>query len=314
MESGEHIELEVAPDDAGRRLDEWFAERLGDAGSRSQVQKWIEGGLLLGGGRRLRSSTRVKAGERYGVVVPAPVLPDLTPVDLNLRLLYEDEELAVIVKPPGIAVHPGPGDGGLTLLNGLLHLWKDLPEHSDPIRPGIVHRLDKLTEGLLVVAKTERALRALSARFKERSVLKEYWAWLLASPPRDRDVVSLPLERHPVQRLKMRIAKPGTGREAISIYRIERVIPSQKGRRFTLTRIRIRTGRTHQIRVHMAHLGAPVVGDPLYSRSASHFSSCGMLLLARRLRFHHPLEGRELEFELEFPERFVDFEQRCHLL
>lgn len=314
MDPGEYIELEVAPADTGRRLDEWFAERLGESGSRSQVQRWIAADLVSGGGGRLRASTRVKSGERYGLVVPFPVLPDLTPVDLRLRIIYEDEELAVIVKPPDLAVHPGPGDAGLTLLNGLLHLWKDLPESTDQYRPGIVHRLDKPTEGLLVVAKTERALRVLAAGFKERTVLKEYWAWLLASPPRDRGVVRLPLERHPVHRLKMRIAEPPAGREAISIYRVEKEISSQRGRRFTLVRIRIRTGRTHQIRVHMAHLGAPVVGDPLYSRSASHFSHYGMLLFARRIRFFHPLEKREMEFELELPERFVRFEEKCHLL
>ena len=259
----------------------------------------------------IKASAKIKAGAVYRIKVPAPILPDLTPRDLNLRVIYEDDEIAVIVKPPGLSVHPGPGDADITLLNGLLYLWKDLPAGADDYRPGIVHRLDKPTEGLLAVAKNELAHRRMSAAFKNREIYKEYLAWLLAAPRETRGTVKLPIERHPSERLKMRIAETALGRDATTHYDVQQTIVSRRGRKYARALIRIDTGRTHQIRVHMSHLGSPVVGDPLYSRSASRFEKFGLLLLARRLRFCHPVSGKELEFELETPERFLDFEREC---
>ena len=327
MNPGETIELTVEPEEAGERLDRWLTNRLGDEASRSLVRKWLDGGAIRVRAEdaeprtaKLKASGQIKSGEQYVITVPPPVVPDLTPRDLDLRVLYEDADLAVIVKPPNLAVHPGPGDDGLTLLNGLLYLWNDLPagsggDSSEPaaevVRPGIVHRLDKLTEGLLLVARNEKAHRKLSAEFKERTIKKEYLAWLAAAPRETQGEIRLPIERHPVERLKMRVAPEGRGRDAITHFEIIQSIASRKGRKFNLARIRIETGRTHQIRLHMSHIGAPVVGDPLYSRSANRFEKFGMLLLARRLAFTHPETGREMEFELEPPKRFLEFERIC---
>ena len=314
------LELRVGPESQGERLDRWLVAELAGEASRSQIQKWIEeGGVELiepGEGEELteefpRASRKTIAGELYRLEIPEPVQTDLRPLDQNLRVLHEDEDLAVIVKPPGLAVHPGPGDGGVTLVNGLLYLFGELPNSGELIRPGIVHRLDKPTEGLLVVARNEKTQRLLSLQFQERTVRKEYLAWLLAAPREKRGRIEQPLERHPKERLKMRVAAPGRGREAVSEYEITRAVASRRGRKFAQARVRIETGRTHQIRVHLAHLGSPVVGDPLYSRSSVKYEKFGLLLLARKLRFVHPRTGEELAFELEIPERFLEFERRC---
>ena len=317
---GELLELEANQEAEGKRLDQWLTEELGGDVSRSQLKKWFDQGLI----RRLppktendavpqpvKGSFKLGPADRFQIEVPPPVLPDLEPRDLNLRIIHEDQDLAVIVKPPGLAVHPGPGDQGVTLINGLLHIWRDLPDSDQLFRPGIVHRLDKFTEGLLLIAKNEVTLRKLSAQFKERRVFKEYLAWLLASPAHERATLKMPIERHPSDRLKMRVAEAGQGKAAETSYEITRTIVSKKTRKFCEARITIATGRTHQIRVHLSAIGAPIVGDPLYSRTASRYEKYGLLLLARKLGFTHPTSGKTMEFELDLPQRFQDFARIC---
>ena len=308
---GDQFKFQAEDSDAGQRLDVWISRQLGADVSRSQVQKWIQCGQLTGDSEKSPPvSYRIRPGDHFQLSIPAPLKPLDEPVDLKLKVLFEDEHLAIIHKPPGLATHPGPGERRLTLINGLLHLWSDLPgAQGDLLRPGIVHRLDRDTEGILVVARHSRALRELSALFSQRAVEKDYLAWLAGSPPTAEGSVDEPIRRHPTHRTRMIISPDG--RPARTGYRIETTRISRRGRKFAFVRIRIHTGRTHQIRIHMASLRAPVVGDSIYGKPESELRRYGMLLLAHRLAFKHPLTGASLDFQLDLPERFQEFAHNC---
>ncbi len=289
------------------RLDQWLASEPEISTSRMQIQKWIRAGLVQGEGAVL-PSRRVHEGERFVISAMTNVQEPSTirPVDLGLKILYEDEDLAVIHKPPGLAVHPGPGDGETTLVSGLVHAFRELSDGDWHGRPGIVHRLDKPTEGVLLVAKNLQAHRILSGQFLKREVKKKYAAWLLACPPQEKGEINAAIKRHPRDRLRMRIDP--TGRSAVTRYTVVRTHVSRRGRKFALVEVDLLTGRTHQIRVHMAHIGCPIVGDDLYSRSSAEFQKFGLLLFAQTLAFFHPRDGREMQFSLDLPERFAKFE------
>ncbi len=306
-------EFKVPPENEGERLDQWIADQLGDLSSRSAIQKWIRNGDLKlikdGESLNIKPNHRLREGETFQLIPPEPEEISAVPTDLGLNVLLDDPDFAVIHKPAGIAVHPGIGDTSTTIVNGILYLWENLSPGSDKTRPGIVHRLDKPTEGILVVAKTEFAHRKLVKQFQDRTVEKEYAAWLLSAPSEGEGTIDLPVRRHPHDRTRMRI--DATGRNAVTHYKITKLIKSRKGRKYAFAEIRIETGRTHQIRVHFAHSGSPVVGDSLYSKSAKEFEKFGLLLFARRLKFNHPRTGEPLEFELPLPERFLEFERKC---
>jgi 23S rRNA pseudouridine1911/1915/1917 synthase len=308
VEKNEQIFI-VRPDAEGTRLDQWLAAQMAsseEAPSRMQIQRWIKAGLVEGQGT-LNPARRIEAGESF-TVKPAisEKATDLEPIDLNLKILYQDDELAVIHKPAGIAVHPGPGDGGITLASGLIHAFSELKQGEWEGRPGIVHRLDKPTEGVLLVAKNVKAHRLLSGQFLRREVKKTYAAWLLACPPAEEGEINAAIKRHPKDRLRMRIDP--TGRHAITRYKVTRTRVSRRGRKFALVEVDLLTGRTHQIRVHMAHIGCPIVGDEIYSRSSAEFKKFGLLLFAQTLEFKHPTNGSTMRFSLDLPERFDRFE------
>ena len=290
---------------AGQRLDQWLTARLGEEASRTLVQRWIRAGHVSGS-NKLTPRYRISPGQVYVVRIPPPEPVALDAVDLELPVVYEDPDLAVIHKPAGIAVHPGPGDRRITIAHGILHLFPDW-ERSN-LRPGIVHRLDRDTEGLLLVAKSEASRRQLSRQFAERTVEKSYTAYLQGTPPAGEGRVEAPIKRHPRHRTRMCVDP--TGRAALTDYQIEETLVSRRGRKYCRADIQILTGRTHQIRVHMAHLGAPVVGDPLYSHNAAEFTDFGLLLLARELSFTQPRTQERLRFSLPLPERFQAFRQR----
>ncbi|MCB1174050.1 MAG: RluA family pseudouridine synthase [Leptospiraceae bacterium] len=317
----ESIEFQVSESAEGQRLDTWLGSLLTDRFSRSQIARWIEAeqlrlvqqnGIALERIKK-RPAHRVQPGERYRLTIPPPAGQKLEPIDLQLPVVYADDYLAVIHKPAGLATHPGPGDDQPSLAHGILHIWKELESSGpDARRPGIVHRLDKATEGLILIGLQDKVRRDLMRQFANREVQKEYRAWLVGKLPAKSGDIELGIRRHPVQRLKMQVHPAGR----LSISRFERLeqIRSNRDRFYEHVRVQILTGRTHQIRLHMSHLSCPVVGDPLYSRSSERYQKYGMLLFARQLAFRHPVTAQWLSFELPEPERFVQFARKARFL
>jgi 23S rRNA pseudouridine1911/1915/1917 synthase len=265
--------------------------------SRSRIQAVIRSGDVLLNGAPAKSSQIVRTDDEIVWREPA-----LTPCEsaraeeMPLEILFEDDVVAVLNKPAGMVVHPGAGHRGGTLVSGLLHHFGKLSGVGGVDRPGIIHRLDKETSGCLVVAKTDAAHRALAAQFASREVVKVYLALVEGSPRFRADTIDAPIARDPVHRKKMRVTPTGRGRAAITEYR---VIATAGGK--SLVECRPRTGRTHQIRVHLKHLGYPVLGDPLYGRRGS-FSR--HMLHAWKLQFRHPLSDERLTFEAAIPPEF----------
>lgn len=295
------------------RLDVFLVEALGDDISRSSVQKWIKMGCVKQDSALPIKKTghKIYTGDTFLVEIPAKPKPNLEPIPMDIPVLWEDEHLMVVHKKPGIATHPGPADRSTTLVNGLLYQFQNLSRFSGIDRPGIVHRLDKPTEGVLVIAKNDRIHNLLGKLFQERKVEKTYYAWVLQAPREPEGTIDLPIARHPKERLKMCIREEG--RRAVTHYQTKKIVHSQKGRKFSLLELQLETGRTHQIRVHLQSLQCPIVGDLLYSRSGNEYKKYGMLLLSKRIQFHHPITQEWISVEMDFPERFLDFEKNSHL-
>jgi 23S rRNA pseudouridine1911/1915/1917 synthase len=281
---------------AGNRLDRWLSECL-PAVSRSRIQAVIRSGGVLLNGAPAKASQIVRVDDQIVWREPAPARCESARAEeMPLEILFEDEVVAVLNKPAGIVVHPGAGHREGTLVSGLLHHFGKLSKVGGVDRPGIIHRLDKETSGCLVVAKTDAAHRALATQFASREVVKIYLAVVAGSPRFHAGIVNAPIARDPVHRKKMRVTLSGRGREAITEYRVIGKAGAQ-----SLVECRPRTGRTHQIRVHLRHLGCPVLGDPLYGRRGG-FSR--HMLHAWKLQFHHPLSGERLTFEAAPPPEF----------
>ncbi len=297
--------LVVEPGEAGQRLDAWLARRLTSL-SRSRLQALIEAGRVSLDGHPARAAVRVKAGQAALVRVPPPEPAEPQPEDIPLRLVFEDASLVVLDKPAGLVVHPGAGAAAGTLVNALLARVRDLSGVGGVLRPGIVHRLDKGTSGLLVVAKNDDAHRALARQFASRTVEKEYLALVHGVPARAEGEIDAPIGRDPVHRRRMSVRAP-RGREARTSWSV-----AERFDGAALLRVRIHTGRTHQIRVHLASIGHPVTGDPVYggartpsSRRPAARDALGSLarpaLHAARLAFTHPGSGARLSFEAPLP-------------
>src|SRR5881227_1145315 len=300
---GDRHEVEVPPGEDGSRLDSFLTGALPHR-SRSQIQKLIKDGLVSGPLKDLRPSTAVRAGQKYTIDVPAPAAAAAIAEDLPLTILYEDSDLVILDKAPGMVVHPAAGHDSGTVVNALLHHVDDLSGIGGEKRPGIVHRLDRGTSGLMVVAKGDAAHDELARQFRDREVEKEYIAlvWGVVQAGRRIDA---PIGRDPVNRKKMS-ARARRSRSAVTrIVRTEPLNPA-----VTLARIAIHTGRTHQIRVHLSAIGHPIVGDALYGgvrrrvpgdlKAVTHLER--PFLHARRLAFTHPTEARRMEFTSELPE------------
>ena len=275
----------------GERLDVFLASRHSDL-SRSRIRRLIDDGNVMVDGRAGKASTRLVAGQNVSIEIPPPAPAELLPWDVPLPVVFEDNDLIVIDKPAGMTVHPAPGNEDRTLANAVLAHTPDIEGIGGERRPGIVHRLDKDTSGLIVVAKNERTHANLSDQFKSREVGKVYLALVAGHPSPPEADIDAPIGRHRHDRQRMAIVS--TGRPAITRYRI---VTSYS--RSTLVEARPRTGRTHQIRVHLASVGHPVVGDTTYGRSAEGLSR--QFLHAFRLAFLHPATEEPMGFTAALP-------------
>lgn len=285
--------VELVADRAGERLDSFLARRCPEL-SRSQARRLIEEGLVRVAGRPCRPAQRVVGGAEISVCIPPPTEAELRPEAIPVTTVYQDANIIVVDKPAGLTVHPAPGHPRGTLVNALLAACPDLGGIAGTLRPGIVHRLDKDTSGLMVVAKNDRAQRALSQQLKDRRVHKAYLALVHGVPQPKEGLIEAPIGRHPRNRKKMAVV--AGGREASTRYRVREEL--QHGR-YALLEVEPITGRTHQIRVHMADIGHPIVGDGVYGRRGD--EAPRQFLHAWRLGFAMPLSGRDVEFESPLP-------------
>lgn len=289
--------VELAVDQPGLRLDRYLADHLPDR-SRSELQRWIGEGRVTIAGSTVKASYVVGTSDKIVVMVPAPASDELLAEPIPLEVVYEDEDLLVVNKPPGMVVHPAHGVRSGTLVNALLHRYPDLDRSGSDQRPGIVHRLDKDTSGLMVVARNEATRDYLQKQFKARSVRKSYLTLLEGrlEPPEGR--VEAAIGRDPRHRKRMTVFPPHQrGRDAVTLYRVLQLFE-----RFTLAEAELKTGRTHQIRVHFSYLGHPVVGDTVYGRRKQTLPCPRQFLHAQRLAFRLPGTSESVEFTAPLPD------------
>jgi 23S rRNA pseudouridine1911/1915/1917 synthase len=332
MPSEYHDTLSVSAEASGRRLDQFLVSHLEDV-SRSRIQLLLENGDVLVDGKAAKPSLRLRGGETIAVLAaPQPEPLHATAEDIPLDVIYEDDDLAVVNKPAGMMVHAGSGatddarNRG-TLVNALLHHFQSLSTTGGQLRPGIVHRLDKETSGLIVIAKNDSAHHKLASMFAQRRMHKTYIALVHGEVERDSGTVNAPIARDLIRRTRMTTRRLEGARTAISHYRVIRRYHTKFGR-FTLLNIRIETGRTHQIRVHMASLGHAVVGDTLYGAPAVLKTQAGSslgreltvgketlqlkrnFLHAAQLEFYHPTSGNALSLTAPLPGELEAFERQ----
>lgn len=292
------IELYVSEED-NERLDHYLAMEL-DEMSRTYVQKLIKDGNVTVDGKLRKASYILKEGESILALVPEAEPLKIKAEKLTIEIVYQDESLAVINKAQGMVVHPAPGNYEGTLVNGLLYHLDNLSSINGVIRPGIVHRLDKDTSGLLVVAKTDTAHRALSNELKDHRIVREYTALLHGRLKEEKGTIDAPIGRDPSNRKKMAVLHKNS-KTAITHFQVLRYYD-----KYTLVRVRLETGRTHQIRVHFSSIGHPIVGDPVYSNGKNEFGITVQLLHAGRIELTHPISGAKLEFEVSRPSLFKE--------
>ena len=287
--------MTVICEEDGLRLDRFLADVLEEL-SRSQIQRLLEEGAVRRDGRPVRKSDRTAAGTRYEVEVPPPKELGILPENIPLDVAYEDGDVIVINKPKGLVVHPAAGHWSGTLVNALLYHCRDLSGIGGTLRPGIVHRIDKDTSGLLIAAKNDFAHQALAAQLKDHSLARTYEAIVCGSVREDRGTVSAPIGRSPADRKKMAVVPDG--REAVTHWE---VVGRYRG--YTHLRLRLETGRTHQIRVHMAWRSHPILGDTVYGHKKPELGQSSQCLHARALTFRHPRTGDYFQDVLQKLER-----------
>ena len=284
----------------GERLDAFLA-RTADGMSRSAAQKLIETGNVLVNGKKARKNDRLRAGDSVCVTLPEPEPVDIVPREMPLEIVYEDEDVLVLNKPKGLVVHPAAGHQDDTLVNGLLFAMGDnLSGINGKLRPGIVHRIDKDTSGLLAVAKNDLAHAVLASQLKDHTMARTYEAIVCGTLKEDSGTVDAPIGRHPTDRKKMCVT-PRNSRDAVTHWEVIR-----RYRGYTHIRCRLETGRTHQIRVHMAHIGHPILGDTVYGHKKPELGQDSQCLHAGLLCFRHPRDGRPVMVMAPLPEYFTD--------
>ncbi|MCH5268121.1 MAG: RluA family pseudouridine synthase [Lachnospiraceae bacterium] len=300
MEEKQHIDLVVdSESQEGLRLDRFLAEKLPDF-SRSALQKAIRDGLVSVNDKKGKSSYRVMMKDRISVEIEPVKEPDILPENIPLDILYEDEDIIVVNKPKQMVVHPAPGHYSGTLVNALMYHCKDsLSGINGVLRPGIVHRIDKDTTGALVACKNDKAHRAIAEQLAVHSITRTYHAIAYNNFTEPEGTVSASLARHPVDRKRMAIDEKN-GKEAVTHYKVL----DSLNKKYNYIACNLETGRTHQIRVHMASIGHPILGDTVYGPAKSPFSLVGQTLHAKTIGFVHPNSGEYMEFDAPLPEYF----------
>ena len=294
------IPLDLTADRDGERLDAFLARSVPDL-TRSAAQRLLERGAVTLRGRAAKKNDKTRLGDTLTVCLPEPQPVDLVPQDIPLDVIYEDDDVIVVNKPVGLVVHPAPGHPDWTLVNALLyHCGTSLSGINGELRPGIVHRIDRDTSGLIVAAKNDRAHLALAAQLQDHSLARVYEAVAVGGFREDCGTVDAPIGRHPVDRKKMAVDRKN-GREAVTHWSVMARYPG-----YTHVECRLETGRTHQIRVHLASIGHPLLGDTVYGSKKPWPGLAGQCLHARRLRFVHPSTGEPLELECPLPDWFRD--------
>lgn len=287
----------------GLRLDQF----IGQSGllSRSTAQKLIESGCVMCNGITASKKHLIAEGDIIIVNIPEPKIYDAVAEDIPLNIVYEDDYLIIVNKPKGMVVHPAAGHIDGTLVNALMHhCGSELSGIAGVIRPGIVHRIDKDTSGLLLVAKNDAAHLGLSSQLKDHTMSRTYYAVVYGHPDNESGQINLPLNRHPKERKKMAVVSHG-GREAVTDYQIVEYLSG-----FAVVKLNLHTGRTHQIRVHMSYIGHPIVGDAVYGPKKVITETKGQCLHAATLGFIHPVSGEKLFFESELPDYFTRFVEK----
>ena len=281
------------------RLDAYIASKQSDL-SRSNIQKLIDSGDILVNNSIKKMSYKVQEGDVIHINVPEAREANIKPENIPIDIIYQDNDIIVVNKPKGLVVHPADGNPDGTLVNAIMAICKDgLSGIGGELRPGIVHRLDKDTSGLLIVAKNDKAHRLMSEQIKNREVRKIYIALVKGVVSENEATIDMPIGRSTKDRKKMAVRKDG--KEAVTHFRVLKRYPS-----YTLLEVKIDTGRTHQIRVHMAEIGHPVVGDMVYSSGKNEFGVEGQMLHAKSLDFKHPITGEQMHLEAPLPKYFED--------
>ncbi|MGN7174850.1 pseudouridine synthase [Paenibacillus sp. FSL R5-0490] len=297
MEKMEHI---IPDEQAGERIDKVLSTLNADW-SRTQVQQWIKDGNVLVNGQKPKTNYKCSANDKIEISIPEPEELDVVPEEMDLDIYYEDQDVLVVNKPRGMVVHPAAGHGTGTLVNGLMAHCKDLSGINGVMRPGIVHRIDKDTSGLLMVAKNDMAHESLVNQLMNKTVTRKYRAIVHGVIPHDYGTIDAPIARDPKDRQSMSVVD--NGKHAVTHFQV-----IERFRDFTLVECQLETGRTHQIRVHMKYIGYPLAGDPKYGPRKT-LDIGGQALHAGVLGFEHPRSGEYLEFEAPAPAYFKELEE-----
>ncbi|EJP91063.1 RluA family pseudouridine synthase [Bacillus cereus] len=293
----EVVQVTVAEEQKSERIDKFVAE-INSEWSRSQVQQWIKDAVVTVNGKSVKGNYKVKGNDEITVTIPEPEELDIQPEDMNLEVYYEDADVLVVNKPRGMVVHPAPGHTKGTLVNGLMHHCTDLSGINGVMRPGIVHRIDKDTSGLLMVAKNDVAHESLVNQLVAKTVTRRYKAIVHGVIPHDKGTIDAPIGRDKKERQSMTVDE--NGKNAVTHFQV-----LERFKDFTFVECRLETGRTHQIRVHMRYIGYPLAGDPKYGPKKT-LDMNGQALHAGILGFDHPRTGEYIEFEAPIPEVFEE--------
>ena len=292
------MKIKINEDAAGKRIDGYIASVNKDL-SRSTVQRLIEEESITVNNRKTKDSYKLKLNDEIEITVPEAKEIDIKAEDIPLEILYEDNDIIVVNKPKGMVVHPANGNPDGTLVNAIMSICKEsLSGIGGEIRPGIVHRLDKDTSGTIIVAKNDKAHIALSEALKNHEIKKTYIALVRGNIKENEATINMPIARSTKDRKKMTVDKKG--KEAITHFKVL----NRFNNKYTLLEINIETGRTHQIRVHLSHIGYPIIGDEVYSNGKNEWGVKGQCLHAKSLDFKHPITGKQMHIESELPEYF----------